>query len=327
MGRDFPPQTIYSRKCADETYEYRHVTLAQSAFEKAWRLTCCGKQLLSEAQWRNVGVQQGRGWEHYEIYAREPQILLFRRLLGTITGGDPTIPIVQEEEPLEKSEEEGEREVREEESYDIREPEITLTTSPVVGWDRSPQEFSEGGERNAIEEDAREEGKTREAQSYLIRDPVASSPVPRCTIGNVLLYREQDVRYRIIGKKSVQSSAAASPIRRELISRDKKAKEETEKKLEKKPRKARKAHNKGKAEKGSYDEKGTYVRASRIRADRSHPQNKGHAVKGSYDEQGRYVRPSRAQAVGKGSYDAGGRCVRPSRARAARARLMETDGS
>ena len=45
-------------------------------------------RLLSEAEWRGLGVQQSRGWSHYEMHRPEPHILLFRRPLGTdpITG-------------------------------------------------------------------------------------------------------------------------------------------------------------------------------------------------------------------------------------------------
>ncbi len=40
-------------------------------------------RLLSETEWRSVGVQQSRGWMHYAIHRPEPHILLFRRPLGT----------------------------------------------------------------------------------------------------------------------------------------------------------------------------------------------------------------------------------------------------
>jgi len=43
-------------------------------------------RILAEQEWRNLGVQQSRGWEHYAIHRPEPHILLFRRPLGT----DPT---------------------------------------------------------------------------------------------------------------------------------------------------------------------------------------------------------------------------------------------
>lgn len=39
-------------------------------------------KLLSDAEWRGIGVQQSRGWEHYAIHRPEPHILLFRRPLG-----------------------------------------------------------------------------------------------------------------------------------------------------------------------------------------------------------------------------------------------------
>lgn len=40
-------------------------------------------KLLSEMEWRNLGIQQSRGWVHYEIHKPEPHILLFRRPKGT----------------------------------------------------------------------------------------------------------------------------------------------------------------------------------------------------------------------------------------------------
>lgn len=36
-------------------------------------------RLLTEAEWRALGVQQGPGWVHYDIHKPEPWILLFRR--------------------------------------------------------------------------------------------------------------------------------------------------------------------------------------------------------------------------------------------------------
>lgn len=34
-------------------------------------------------EWRSLGVQQSRGWVHYELHKPEPHILLFRRPKGT----------------------------------------------------------------------------------------------------------------------------------------------------------------------------------------------------------------------------------------------------
>ena len=36
-------------------------------------------RLLSENEWRSLGVQQSRGCVHYEIYKPELHILLFRK--------------------------------------------------------------------------------------------------------------------------------------------------------------------------------------------------------------------------------------------------------
>lgn len=70
----------YSEKYADDMHEYRHVILPK---EVAKNLP---PGLLSENQWRSLGVQQSRGWVHYAVHRPEPHILLFRRPLGT----DPT---------------------------------------------------------------------------------------------------------------------------------------------------------------------------------------------------------------------------------------------
>jgi cyclin-dependent kinase regulatory subunit CKS1 len=76
----------YSDKYADAHFEYRHVILPKETA----KLLPQGKamRLLHEDEWRALGVQQSRGWVHYEMHKPEPHILLFRRPLGTdpITG-------------------------------------------------------------------------------------------------------------------------------------------------------------------------------------------------------------------------------------------------
>mmetsp|Transcript_16518 Transcript_16518/g.41779 ORF Transcript_16518/g.41779 Transcript_16518/m.41779 type:complete len:103 (-) Transcript_16518:940-1248(-) len=73
------PRSIqYSEKYTDEIYEYRHVILPHDFA----RMTPKGR-LLTEQEWRQIGVQQSRGWEHYAIHKPEPHILLFRRPIGT----------------------------------------------------------------------------------------------------------------------------------------------------------------------------------------------------------------------------------------------------
>ncbi|CAM9672377.1 unnamed protein product [Pylaiella littoralis] len=51
-------------------------------------------RVLTEQEWRALGVQQSRGWMHYAIHRPEPHILLFKRPLGTdpVSGKvDPTL--------------------------------------------------------------------------------------------------------------------------------------------------------------------------------------------------------------------------------------------
>lgn len=54
-------------------------------------------QLLTETEWRNIGVQQSRGWEHYAVHRPEPHILLFRRPLGTDPATGKVDPALQQE--------------------------------------------------------------------------------------------------------------------------------------------------------------------------------------------------------------------------------------
>jgi hypothetical protein len=61
---------------AEDGFEYRHVILPPEIF----RLAPKGR-LLTEEQWRALGVQQSRGWVHYAIHRPEPNILLFKKPL------------------------------------------------------------------------------------------------------------------------------------------------------------------------------------------------------------------------------------------------------
>ena len=68
----------YSEKYFDDEYEYRQVILPRE-----YGQIVKDKGLLSEAEWRKLGVAQSRGWVHYDTHPPEPHILLFRRRLGT----------------------------------------------------------------------------------------------------------------------------------------------------------------------------------------------------------------------------------------------------
>ena len=59
----FPEEIEYSEKYADDQYEYRHVLLPKQIYKQM-----AHNRLLYEAEWRQIGVQQSRGWVHYEIH-------------------------------------------------------------------------------------------------------------------------------------------------------------------------------------------------------------------------------------------------------------------
>jgi cyclin-dependent kinase regulatory subunit CKS1 len=95
----YPTEIEYSDKYTDEYYEYRHVLLPKEIFKKL-----PAKKLLSESEWRSIGIQQSKGWVNYTIHKPEPHILLFRRPLGTNpeTGVTPS-EILSKIEEFEKN--------------------------------------------------------------------------------------------------------------------------------------------------------------------------------------------------------------------------------
>ncbi|XP_073734365.1 cyclin-dependent kinases regulatory subunit 2 [Callorhinus ursinus] len=74
-------QIYYSDKYFDEHYEYRHVMLPRELSKQVPKT-----HLMSEEEWRRLGVQQSLGWVHYMIHEPEPHILLFRRPLPKERG-------------------------------------------------------------------------------------------------------------------------------------------------------------------------------------------------------------------------------------------------
>lgn len=88
-------QPDYSEKYADDTYEYRHVRLPPEMARCVPR-----GRLISEDEWRGLGIQMSRGWTHFMLHRPEPNILLFRRRIGTdpVTGKLPDDAVKSEEE-------------------------------------------------------------------------------------------------------------------------------------------------------------------------------------------------------------------------------------
>ncbi|KAK3925657.1 Cyclin-dependent kinases regulatory subunit 2 [Frankliniella fusca] len=70
-----PVQHTYSDKYYDDTYEYRHVILTNPDLAAQIPKT----HLMTETEWRNLGVQQSLDWVHYMMHTPEPHVLLFRR--------------------------------------------------------------------------------------------------------------------------------------------------------------------------------------------------------------------------------------------------------
>ncbi|XP_053696334.1 cyclin-dependent kinases regulatory subunit-like [Sabethes cyaneus] len=69
-----PSEIQYSEKYYDEVYEYRHVSLPPELARNVPK-----SHLMTETEWRNLGVQQSPGWVMYMMHNPEPHILLFRR--------------------------------------------------------------------------------------------------------------------------------------------------------------------------------------------------------------------------------------------------------
>ncbi|CAG9826645.1 unnamed protein product [Diabrotica balteata] len=68
----------YSDKYYDDVFEYRHVVLPKEMVSVVPKT-----HLMSEDEWRSIGVQQSKGWVHYMIHLPEPHILLFKRPITT----------------------------------------------------------------------------------------------------------------------------------------------------------------------------------------------------------------------------------------------------
>lgn len=81
----------YSERYIAKDAEYRHVILPPSIAK-----ICPKGRLLSEVEWRGLGVQQSKGWTHYAIHRPEPHILLFKRALESdeIVKPVPDPPLV-----------------------------------------------------------------------------------------------------------------------------------------------------------------------------------------------------------------------------------------
>jgi len=96
MVDSWTAETFYSEKYEDSVFEYRRVTVprAMLPFMPSGRT-------MGDHEWREMGIVMSRGWEHYEIYPPELNVLLFRRPLGT-DGRSGKIPPMMAEKVKER---------------------------------------------------------------------------------------------------------------------------------------------------------------------------------------------------------------------------------
>ncbi|KAF4615168.1 hypothetical protein D9613_003176 [Agrocybe pediades] len=84
----------YSDRYSDDSYEYRHVILPKQLLKMIpkdyFQPDDTGVlRLLKESEWRGIGITQSLGWEHYEVHAPEPHVLLFRRAKNFVAPSNP----------------------------------------------------------------------------------------------------------------------------------------------------------------------------------------------------------------------------------------------
>ncbi|KAJ1769982.1 hypothetical protein LPJ74_003556 [Coemansia sp. RSA 1843] len=68
----------YSDRYNDDEYEYRHVSLPDGLRKYLPNPA----RLMTEVEWRGLGVRQSPGWEHYMVHEPEPHVLLFKRQMS-----------------------------------------------------------------------------------------------------------------------------------------------------------------------------------------------------------------------------------------------------
>ncbi|KIJ69180.1 hypothetical protein HYDPIDRAFT_80318, partial [Hydnomerulius pinastri MD-312] len=95
----------YSDRYSDDHFEYRHVILPKPLLKLIPKDLFDEKEgtlrLLSETEWRGIGITQSLGWQHYEVHAPEPHVLLFRRPKNYVPPAQPQ-PVIVKANPRKK---------------------------------------------------------------------------------------------------------------------------------------------------------------------------------------------------------------------------------
>lgn len=73
-GKKYAEIVPESSFLTEHSLNFSHVILPQEIAKNVPKT-----HLMTETEWRNLGVQQSVGWVHYMLHAPEPHVLLFRR--------------------------------------------------------------------------------------------------------------------------------------------------------------------------------------------------------------------------------------------------------
>lgn len=92
----------YSEYYDTAEHRYRHVHLNASAYSlRATLIRVRACPLLSEEEWRSIGITMSPGWENYEVHRAEPHVMLFRRKLPAVDSQETVRALVDHHEVAE----------------------------------------------------------------------------------------------------------------------------------------------------------------------------------------------------------------------------------
>lgn len=72
----FPNEIKYTERFKTNDYEYTHVILPKSYLQRI------SNQVMSENEWRSLGISLGTAWENFMIFKPERHVILFRRKIN-----------------------------------------------------------------------------------------------------------------------------------------------------------------------------------------------------------------------------------------------------
>ncbi|VDM46305.1 unnamed protein product [Toxocara canis] len=72
---------FYSNKYQDDEYEYRHVHVTKEVAKLIPK-----NRLMTESEWRSLGIQQSPGWVHYMIHGPERHVMFHLLLTPCLSG-------------------------------------------------------------------------------------------------------------------------------------------------------------------------------------------------------------------------------------------------